>query len=204
MNISVVLKKFRESRGLTIFELGELSGTGNGTIGNIERGATIPRQKTLEKIAEALNLTKKEREELFLSILSDKLPKYSKIELLVKGHVIGNDDQIESKNYLYEGKTLEDDVHKDCFFIKLDSEDSQMPRGGVLLIDPLQRDIENLKIYLIELDEKKYLKRIVLDEDLGNKLVLKSLSNKTKDIYRTPEEIKILGRAVKFNYEEDL
>lgn len=204
MNISVVLKKFRESRGLTIFELGEKSGTSNGTIGEIERGKTTPRQKTLEKISEALNLNEKEREELFLSILSDKLPKFSKIELHVKGHMNSNDDQIEAKNYVYEGNTLEDDVHKDCFFIKLDSENSQMPRGGVLLIDPLQRGIENMKIYLIELDEKKYLKRIVLDTKLEGKLILKSLNDKTDNIYVDSDEIKILGRAVKFNYEVDL
>lgn len=203
MNISVVLKKFRESRGLTIFELGELSGTGNGTIGNIERGATTPRQKTLEKIAVALNLTKKEREELFLSILSDKLPKYSKIELLVKGHMINNDDQIEAKNYIYEGKTLEDGVHKDCFFIKLDSENIQMPRGGVLLIDPLQRDIENMKIYLIEMNGKQYLKRIRKTKAEGF-FILKSLNKDTDEIDAKIEEIKILGRAIKFNYEEDL
>ena len=203
MNVGVVLKKFRESRGLTILELGAKSKTGNGTIGDIERGATTPRQKTLEKIAEALNLTKKEREELFLSILSDKIPKYSKIELLVKGHVIGNDDQIEAKNYIYEGKTLEDDVHKECFFIKLDSENSQMPRGGVLLIDPLQVDIENLKIYLIEMEGRQYLKRIRKIKD-GSFLILKSLNDNTDDIDVKIDEIKILGRAVKFNYEVDL
>lgn len=129
---------------------------------------------------------------------------YSNLGLLVKGHMISNDDRIEAKNYIYEGRTLEDDVHKDCFFIKLDSENIQMPRGGVLLIDPLQRDIENMKIYLIELNGKEYLKRIVLDTKLEGKLILKSLNDKTNDIYRAPDEIKILGRAVKFNYEEDL
>lgn len=204
MNISVVLKKMRESRGLTIFELGEASGTGNGTIGNIERGATIPRQKTLEKIAEALNLNKKEREELFLSILSDKLPRYSKIELFVKGHILANDDLIKTENYIYEGNTLEDDVHKECFFIKLDSEDSQMPKGGFLLIDPFQIEIINSKIYLIEIGGSDYLKRIVKVPKFEDTLVLKSLNNKTEDIYIKIEEIKIKGRAIKFNYEENL
>lgn len=204
MSISVVLKKLRESRGLTIFELGELSETGNGTIGNIERGATTPRQKTLEKIAEALNLNNKEKEELFLSILSDKLPRYSKIDLFVKGHILTSDDLIKNENYIYEGKTLEDDVHKECFFIKLDSEDSQMPKGGFLLIDPFQVEIINLKVYLIEIGGKEYLKRIAKVPKVEGTLVLKSLNNKTDDIYVKEEEIKIKGRAVKFNYEENL
>lgn len=204
MSISVVLKKLRESRGLTIFELGELSETGNGTIGNIERGATTPRQKTLEKIAEALNLSNKEKEELFLSILSDKLPRYSKIDLFVKGHILTSDDLIKNENYMYEGKTLEDDVHKECFFIKLDSEDPQMPKGGFLLIDPFQVEIINLKVYLIEIDRKEYLKRIAKVPKVEDTLVLKSLNNKTEDIYVKKEEIKIKGRAVKFNYEENL
>lgn len=204
MSISVVLKRLRESRGLTILELGEKSGTSNGAIGEIERGKTTPRQKTLEKISEALNLNAKEREELFLSILSDKLPKYSKIELFVKGHILTNDDLIINENYIYEGKTLHDDVHKECFFIKLDSEDSQMPKGGFLLIDPFQIEITNLKVYLIEFGGKEYLKRISKVPKVEGTLVLKSLNNKTEDIYVKEEEIKIKGRAVKFNYEENL
>lgn len=204
MNVGIVLKKLRESRGLTIFELGEKSKTGNGTVGDIERGKTTPRQKTLEKISEALNLNEKEREELFLSILSDKLPKYSKAELFVRGHILTSDDLIKDTNYIYEGKTLEDDVHKDCFFIKLDSEDSQMPKGGVLLIDPFQTIIINLKIYLIEIEGKNYLKRVSKVPKIEDTLVLKSLNNKTEDIYVKKEEIKIKGRAVKFNYEENL
>lgn len=202
MNVRVVLKRLRESRGLTILELAEKSGTSNGAIGEIERGKTTPRQKTLEKISEALNLTEKEREELFLSILSDKLPKYSKVELFVRGHILTNDDLIKNVKYVYEGKTFEDDVHKDCFFIKLDSENSQMPKGGFLLIDPYQKEIINSKVYLIKYEEKEYLKRII--QTKKDIIVLKSLNNGTNDIYTQIEDIEIKGRAVKLNYEEDL
>ena len=64
-NLSIVLKRLRESRGMTVKELAEKSNTGNGTIGNIERGANKGKVETLEKISKALNLNKNEREELF-------------------------------------------------------------------------------------------------------------------------------------------
>jgi phage repressor protein C with HTH and peptisase S24 domain len=67
--LSIVLKKLRESRGMTVMELAEKSNTGNGTIGNIERGANKSTEKTLEKISKALNLTMKERDELFSALL---------------------------------------------------------------------------------------------------------------------------------------
>ena len=54
-NLGITLKKLRESRNLTVKELAEKSGTGNGTIGNIERGANKATVKTLEKISLALS-----------------------------------------------------------------------------------------------------------------------------------------------------
>lgn len=65
MELKILLKKLRESRGLTIKELAELAGVGNGTIGEIERGKNKSKPATLEKISRALKLTKEEREELF-------------------------------------------------------------------------------------------------------------------------------------------
>ncbi len=69
MELSVYLKKLRESRGLSIRELAKKSGVGNGTIGDIERGANKARTVTLEKLSKALELTKDEKEKLFSTLL---------------------------------------------------------------------------------------------------------------------------------------
>lgn len=69
LELSILLKQLRESRGLTIKELADLVGLGNGTIGEIERGKNKSKVATLEKISKALKLTKKEREDLFLTLV---------------------------------------------------------------------------------------------------------------------------------------
>lgn len=70
--LGIILKKMREKRDLTIIKLAELSGVGQGTIGDIERGK-IKRgsMKTLEKLSKALKLNEEERNEFF-SILVPK------------------------------------------------------------------------------------------------------------------------------------
>ena len=62
--LSILVKKLRESRDFTIMQLAEKAGLGNGTIGDIETGRSKGSRKTLEKIAEALNLTIEERNRL--------------------------------------------------------------------------------------------------------------------------------------------
>lgn len=69
-NLPITLKKLREKKGITQQELIKLSGVGQGTIGDIERGKIKKsRVETLEKVAKALKLNEEERIELFSSIL---------------------------------------------------------------------------------------------------------------------------------------
>ena len=84
-NLSIILKKLRESRGVTQQELSEISGIGQGTIerGKIKKSSI----NTLEKIAKALNLNEEERQELFsvlvpndISIKILKNPLYKKLD----------------------------------------------------------------------------------------------------------------------------
>ena len=71
-DLSITLKKLREKKGITQQELVKLSGVGQGTIGDIERGKIKKsRLETLEKIAKALKLDEEERKELF-SVLVPK------------------------------------------------------------------------------------------------------------------------------------
>lgn len=62
--LSILVKKLRESRNLTIMQLAEKAGLGNGTIGDIESGRSKGSRKSLDKITEALNLNIEERNRL--------------------------------------------------------------------------------------------------------------------------------------------
>lgn len=75
MELALLLKKYRESRNLTIKELSKLAGVGNGTIGEIERGKNKSRPATLEKIAKALKLTSEERDRLFSCLIPKDIGK---------------------------------------------------------------------------------------------------------------------------------
>lgn len=63
-NFALLIKKFREDRGLSQKQLAEKAGVGSGTIGDIERGDRKGKLSTLDKISKALNLTKEERDRL--------------------------------------------------------------------------------------------------------------------------------------------
>lgn len=75
MELALLLKKYRESRNLSIKQLSELAGVGNGTIGEIERGKNKSRPATLEKLSKALRLTPEERERLFSCLVPKDIGK---------------------------------------------------------------------------------------------------------------------------------
>ncbi|MEG0236834.1 MAG: S24 family peptidase [Cetobacterium sp.] len=70
--LSIVLKKLRESRNLTIEELAKKANIGKGTVGDIETGRSNSTIKTLEKISKALNLSTNEEAKLFGSFFKTK------------------------------------------------------------------------------------------------------------------------------------
>ena len=68
-NFALLIKKFREDRGLSQKQLAEKAGVGSGTIGDIERGDRKGKISTLDKISKALNLTKEERDRLDVAFM---------------------------------------------------------------------------------------------------------------------------------------
>ena len=67
--LGITLKKLRESRNLTIAELATKAGLGRGTIGDIETGKNKSTITTVDTLSKALGLNKKEREQIFASML---------------------------------------------------------------------------------------------------------------------------------------
>ena len=98
MEMNILLKKMREEKGLTIKQLAEKSGVGNGTIGDIERGANKARPATLEKIAKALELTQQEKKDLFNSLLPENIRGIKSI----KSSSIKKNDEKELEKFVEE------------------------------------------------------------------------------------------------------
>ena len=73
--LSITLKKLRESRNLTITELAAKAGLGRGTIGDIETGKNKSTIATVDTLSKALGLNKKEREQIFASMLPKDIGK---------------------------------------------------------------------------------------------------------------------------------
>ena len=113
--LSIVLKRLRESRDITIIKLSEMSGVGNGTIGDIERGKSNGSKKSLEKISNALKLTAKEKDELYSaylgrnvdSSLDDRVLQLSKKDLSKYEKVIN-----EASLFFNDETTSEEDKQK--------------------------------------------------------------------------------------------
>lgn len=111
--LSIVLKKLREKKGITQQELVKISGVGQGTIGDIERGK-IKKSKiaTLEKIAKALKLSEEERKELFAPLVPSDLgikllknPLYLKLDK--RGRMQLN-DIIEQTTLMFNDEQISD------------------------------------------------------------------------------------------------
>lgn len=108
--LGVTLKKLRESRNLTITELADKAGLGRGTVGDIETGKNKSTIATIDLLSKTLKLTKKEREQLFASmlpkdigekLLSDKSDEFlDSLSVLLK--LIGTEEQKNILNYIIE------------------------------------------------------------------------------------------------------
>ena len=87
--LSIVLKKLRESRNLTIVELANKAGLGKGTVGDIETGRSKSTVETLNKIAIALELNENEKDLLDSAFLGRKITQSKKNDSKSKLQYIG-------------------------------------------------------------------------------------------------------------------
>lgn len=112
--LSIVLKKLRESRNITIIKLAEISGIANGTIGDIERGKSNGSKKTLEKISNALKLNPIEKDKLFSAYLGRTIN-----NSLVKENFSRYEKALnETLAFFYDEKSTEEEKEKFMLVIK--------------------------------------------------------------------------------------
>ena len=113
-----------------------------------------------------------------------------------------------SNQPLYNKLIRKNGFHEHCYLIEVagNSMEPLIQDGAYVVVDPYQTDYIEGKIYVIKYEDEIYIKRVILKSD-ANLMILKSINPDYEDIYITGEEaeqIKIIGRAVKFIYEGNL
>ena len=221
-SLSVVLKQLRESRDVTILKLSEISGVANGTIGDIERGKSNGSKKTLEKLANALKLNSIEKDELYTAFLGRKVNESESLksnatilqeETLISIPVMakasaGNGYLNFSNQPLYNKLIRKNGFHEHCYLIEVsgNSMEPLIQDGAYVVVDPYQTDYIEGKVYVLKYADEVYIKRVILKPE-AKVMILKSINPDYEDIYipaDQSDQIKIIGRAVKFIYEGNL
>ncbi|WP_278572527.1 helix-turn-helix domain-containing protein [Fusobacterium ulcerans] len=113
--LSIVLKKLREDKNLTIEELAKKANVGKGTVGDIETGKSKSTVKTLNKISTALSLDKKEKDRLFSAFLGREVGETEdeRIENLTKRERLQYDDFMnDAVLYFQDERVSEEDKQK--------------------------------------------------------------------------------------------
>lgn len=115
--LSIVLKKLREEKGMTIEELSKKSGVGRGTIGDIETGKNKSTVKTLDKIALALDLNYEEKNRLDSAFLGREVSSNSdpRVEKLNKRERLQYDDFINDAVLYFQDETVSDEDKQKLF-----------------------------------------------------------------------------------------
>ena len=112
-----VLKKFREERGFTIRKLAEISGVGNGTIGDIESGKSNGSRKTLNILSDVLRLSKDERNILDSAFLGRKVMPSDdpRVQNMPKSKRLELDDFLKDAVLFFQNESISDEDKQKLF-----------------------------------------------------------------------------------------
>lgn len=113
-----------------------------------------------------------------------------------------------SNEPLYNKLIRKNGFHEHCYLIEVsgNSMEPLIQDGAYVVVDPYQTDYIEGKVYVLKYADEVYIKRVLLKSE-ANLMILKSINPDYEDIYITgdeSEQIKIIGRAVKFIYEGNL
>ncbi|MGL5123405.1 MAG: XRE family transcriptional regulator [Fusobacteriaceae bacterium] len=217
--LSITVKKFRETRGITQLQLAEKAKVGSGTIGEIESGKRRCTIKTLDKIAVALNLTKEEKNILDNSFMGRALSTISQsntksltnddfIKLQVRAKTSAGNGYVNFENISYPKIIRKGNYNKECYLIEVvgDSMEPLILDGSFVIVDSLQIEYVPNKIYIVCFKDEIFIKRVLINEE-AKVMILKSVNTNYEDMYiigKDMQNVKLLGKAIKFIYEGNL
>lgn len=211
--LAIIVKKFREEKGLTQLELAKKAGIGSGTLGDIETGRSRGSRKTLDKIINALQLNQTERLKVDSAFLGRNLPNAQKIDdilisIPVRAIASAGNGCLNFGEDIKSVMIRKNGFDENCYLIEVsgDSMEPLIKDGAYIVVDPREIDIMDGKIYVLDLDGQTYIKKVFRNEQL-KMIILKSINPQYDDIYVTEEMLErfsIKGRAVKFILEGKL
>lgn len=218
MNIlGITIKKLREEKGYTQLELAKEANIGSGTLGDIESGRNKSTVKTIDKIAKALKLTSEEKNRLDNAFMGRKilpipntrsLTEDDFIEMPVRAKASAGNGYINFEETLYTKLIRRGSFCQDCYLIEVagNSMEPLIADGAFVIVDPHQTEYIANKIYVVKIGEETFVKRILIKEE-AQVMILKSINPDYDDVYiagKELENVKLLGRAIKFVYEGNL
>lgn len=218
MNIlGITIKKLREEKGYTQLELAKKANIGSGTLGDIESGRNKSTVKTIDKIARALELTTEEKNRLDNAFMGRKILPISNtrplteddfIEMPVRAKASAGNGYINFEETLYTKLIRRGSFCQDCYLIEVagNSMEPLIADGAFVIVDPHQTEYIANKIYVVKIGEETFVKRILIKEE-AQVMILKSINPDYDDVYiagKELENVKLLGRAIKFVYEGNL
>lgn len=215
--LNITVKKLRESRGMTQIQLAKKANIGSGTLGDIESGRNKSTVKTIDKIAKALELTTEEKNRLDNAFMGRKILPISNtrplteddfIEMPVRAKASAGNGYINFEETLYTKLIRRGSFCQDCYLIEVagSSMEPLIADGAFVIVDPQQTEYIANKVYVVKIGEETFVKRILIKEE-ARVMILKSINPDYDDVYiagKELENVKLLGRAIKFVYEGNL
>lgn len=196
--LSHMIKHTRESKGMTLKELGKKINKTEATVQRYESG-TIKNitNEVVEQIADALDVSP-----AYLMGWTE-ISSRRMVKIPILGIIKCGDPILAEENTIGYREELDDNIPKGKLFYLKTKGDSMVPTvpvGSYVLIR-VQDDVENGEIaaVLLNYDTEATLKRV---KRQGN-LILLSADNKNYDPYVVDEDnpIKIIGKAVKISID---
>lgn len=196
--LSERIKNIRESKGITLKELGKKIGKTEATVQRYESGAIKNvNNEIVEDIAEALKVSP-----AYLmgwtEIASTQMIKIPILGSIACGDPITAEENIDS----FKERTTEDLPSGNLFYLKTkgDSMEPLIQEGALVLIRE-QADVENGEIaaVLVNGDEEATLKRV---RKLGDAILLEAINDQYEPyIINSNNPARILGKAIEATFE---
>lgn len=220
------LKSFLDKKGFKLEYAADEIGVSFGLLGHYINGRRSPSYKFLQKFYKAFNIDNLEQKRIMELVEIDKLPSEMKtlknqlesntrplteddfIEMPVRAKASAGNGYINFEETLYTKLIRRGSFCQDCYLIEVagNSMEPLIADGAFVIVDPHQTEYIANKIYVVKIGEETFVKRILIKEE-AQVMILKSINPDYDDVYiagKELENVKLLGRAIKFVYEGNL